>query len=561
MRTRKHTVLLALALVLTLASCKRKAPVDETPEVPVVQQETEPNNAAVNASVVSEEVPLEGVVSPNDTDVLQPASGRSVRLVAAATVRIFAVHEDGRRVEIGFGLPQGGTHVHLPGAAWSMELTGEGAWSATLEPDAEDDDCGFRPGSVASPVQLVLTSLPAEFPLCLTPSSGAVLVQLPEIRPAGTVGAIARVDGADASITGTFRVNGGQRTLAEVSLEHAVELPPVRWIDGQPLTVVLQAQASVAQTGTLRIEALASPRPGEIISELEPNDNAVDALALTSRTTVSGSIYHRADLDRLRIEPLVGAVRVEVLSAEAPLRIEAGSEVAPIPAVQARQGVWDICRLDPVSELGEIRISLDPTSTVEEPVVYQVNFSDPPPPGNELPDGEELVVPDGIPWGTLGISAGEAGVLASVDGGIFPAGDVDQWLLLVPPATGVVASLQTTRVRVSTNSVLDLKVRLLDGDRVPIASADRASAGQAEEILMDLPEGYYVVEVSGSGAAGCNASYRVEVAYAGENGAAMPPGGGETRERDRGLAPPEERSVPARAPVGTGDGPLDDYPW
>lgn len=563
MRMRTIGILGIVASAGLVSSC-RKAPKEEPVAVVEPAVEAEPNDRAANVNEVPLETGLTGTVSAGDVDVVRAAQGNALRITGPATIRIFALHTDGRRVELAMA-NEAGVNVSVPDRGWSVELSGDGAWRADVALDVVPSDCGFALGDASAPLNLGFASLPAEFPLCVGAGTQAALVRVPLIRPAGVAAFETRLDGADPAMTGTLRVMDGQRTYAEVSLASSRALPALRWVDGHELNIVLLAQGTseTPARAMLRIEGVRAPNPGEPLLEIEPNDSAVDALVMTSRLAVAGSLYQLSDVDRFRVEPMVGPVRVEVMAAAgAPIRVQAGSELEPVYAVPTGEGRWEICRLDPVETLSEVRVSFAPEATFSEALVYQMTLREAVGAGNELTPNESIAVPDGIPWGEFGIAAGDAGLLSKIQGRIFPPEDIDQWLLHVPPA-GAGGEPSAVTVRVATQSVMDLRVRLLDGDGVPVATADRTGAGQAESIEMELPEGYYVVEVSAAGAQGCDASYEIDAFWAAHGaGGLHPKPDGELR----GRALPGQ--VPEPAPSRGGEnrpndpaGSQDVYPW
>lgn len=550
---------LTLGSALSLASCRKEKPEDNIPQAPEFESEREPNNSPQNANELTRDLPVHGELLGGDIDVLRVAQGRSLTLHAPSTVKASAIHADGRRVELGSGSESGGL-LEVPDASWMIELAGQGSWVATFAESENPVSCGFRLGDVTTPNGFAFATLPAEFPVCVTSANGAAIVKIPTIRPAGVQAFEVRLDGGATSIAGTLRVNDGQRTYAEASLSSVSSLPAVRWADGVEMYAVVNATSSAESRAMLRIEPVQGALPGAPMVELEPNDSAVDAMVLTTRAPVAGSLYHLADLDRFRVDAIVGPVRVEVMTATpgSALRVVGGNDLMPIEAVATREGVFEICRLDPVAALGEIRISFAQGTTFNEPLIYQVTLKDAVEQGHELPENDNTPVPDGIPWGSFGVSAGDQGVLTAVQGSIMPAGDVDQWLLHVPPSLKGRA-MQKVAIRVATSSAMDLSLRLLDGDRIPLSVSDRQTAGQAEAIEMELPEGYYLVEVSGTGALSCDAQYTLEVAVEALDASAddlARPDGTPSVAPNGGI--PVPRPSNDRESGGSGS---DDYPW
>lgn len=555
----KKALALALITGAALSACRKDKAPDADEQVIESVPEVEPNNSPASASVLSEALPLVGAISVDDVDVIRIEHGRALLVTGPSTLRVSAVHTDGRRVELGVAAETGAVFT-LPDASWLVELSGAGSWEArhhALE-DASGS-CGFALGAPSSPVGAAFEALPTAIPFCITQQSGAALVRVPPIRPAGVVAFEVRLDGVGEGLSGTLRVNDGQRTYAETSLEVSRALPALRWPDGVEMFVVLQAHAPTQGSALLRVEPLRAPGAQDAALELEPNDSAVDAVAVSSRSPIAGSLYHLGDVDRFRVDPMVGPVRVELMTATpgAALRVEAGNELTPQNAQRTREGVWEICRLDPSVDLGEIRVALNPDATFGEALNYQLSFKDAAGLGDELPDNADIAVPDGMPWGDFGLAAGEKGILARVEGSLISTDELDQWLLHVPPSVKG-SAMQKVAIRVATTSALDLRVRLLDGDKVMIATADRATAGQAETIEMELPEGYYVVEVTGTGAQGCDSLYTLEASVVGAQLGGSGASPGLVEPPSAGGVPGAPAPTPAPRPETGGD---DDYPW
>lgn len=512
---RPYLVLALAALsVNALSACRStsKGP-DEQVETVSAALEIEPNNTHEQASVLSADLSLRGELPIGDVDYVRVPDALHAVVVGPPSVHVAVEHPDGRRAELG-GANETGVLVALPDAGWRIVLSGAGAWEVQHDTDADRAYCGIRLGRGATPAQLSAAVLPAVFPLCVDPSANAGVIGLPALRPAGVAGLTVRLEAAETELNGTLRVLDGTSVLAEESLANQRSVPALRWSDQSALSVAVDIRTSGdPQTVQLRVESVLEPTDPNVMLELEPNDTIETAVHVPRHGDIAGSLYRASDVDRFRILPQVGPVRIEVLATGATqLHVAASEQGSVFEGARGDDGVYRVCRLMPDDVQGaEVRIAYQNGAPLTDGV-YQLSVRPAADGYMEVEPNTSIAVPDGLPWGPFGFAAGDRGVLASVSGGIFPADDVDQWLLHVPAQ---MADRPMT-IRAATHGAMNIRLRVLDGDRVQVAMADTGGIGQGEDVHVELPAGYYVVEVAASGASGCDATYTLEASVADE---------------------------------------------
>lgn len=573
---RPYLVLAIAALsVNAFSACRStsKGP-DEQVETVSAELEIEPNNTPDQASLLAPERSLQGELTLGDVDYVRVPDTLHAIVVTVPSVTIGVEHSDGRRAELGGGAP-GGVIVALPDAGWRIVLSGAGAWEVQHDPEPDRPYCGLQLGRGAAPALLTASTLPAVFPLCVTPSAHAGVVSLPALRPAGVVGLTVRLESAETSLTGTLRVLDGATVLAEDRLAINRALPPLRWSDTSALSVALDVRASTNPTTVqLRIDAVEQPTDPSTMVELEPNDSIENAVPVARHGVIAGTLYNAGDVDRFHILPQVGPVRVEVLTTGATqLHVASSEQGNVVEGTRGDDGIYRICRLMPDDVRGaEVRVAYLPNTQATDGV-YQLTVRPAADGDMEHEPNAAIAVPDGLPWGPFGFAAGDRGVIQAVAGGIFPADDVDQWLFHVPAQYAD----RPLTIRAVAHGAMNIRLRVLDGDRVQVASADRGGIGQSEEVKIELPAGYYVVEVAATGANGCDATYALEAeveagAPARDTGDAMDGRSPQVIQRvgdlplevdgasKPGFRVPDEPSRPPQRPASADDS-APDYPW
>lgn len=554
MQLRNLAWVITILSLSALSACRGKSSQDsEQAEQLLSMQESEPNNTRDQCTTLGTHPRVEGTLTGADIDVVCATNDSRLDVLAPATVSMALESPEGQRVELGPGTGNARS-VEFPSNRWTLELRGEGAWTVS-RPESDEEPspfCGIRLGTAAEPVVLGVQSLPAEFPLCADAANGAAKVLFPSIRPEGVAGFEMRIDGLDEETRGLLRVLDEGKAIAHTELALGKRLPGLRWLSES----LLEGELSVVRrtgpkTVMLRIEAVLQPDSAQSILELEPNDAELNAVPVSGQGVVAGSLYHLQDIDRFRVAEFAGDLGLELMTQpNTKLHVLSSTPSGTQEAVLGEDGVYRICSLaDAPMTPVDVRVAYGDAAEATDGV-YQLSFVPAASKTDEPLTSEPLSIPLGDPSHEFGFVRQPAEEHPNLRGRIFPPDDVDEWLFQIPPS----ATDYHVAIDIRSKSAMDVKVRVLDADRVVVGTADRGAAGQSERLELELPTGFYILEVRASGVRNCEGAY--ELGISSPNARPAPSGvpGGDWREI-QGDHPPQYIR-----PIGRTDSEGEDSP-
>lgn len=513
MHLRHVACILTVLSLSALSACRGKStPISEQAEDVLTQAESEPiNNELSGCDALVSPAALVGSVSPGDSDHVCVRGYDELYLTAPSTVSVTMVTANGRRVDLGNGTGGPKTLRFPPSAEWVVELRGEGEWrmGGQAAGAAPYEHCGFRLGSTDAPLVLSFDADMPEFPLCADAATGTARLHFPALRPDGLAGFDIRVNGLDEQTRGALRIYDEGELIAQTALTPGQSLPSLRWLPGSLLQAELTVVHSAGpKTLSLTVDKIAMPPTPREVLELEPNDAETNAVPITGVSVVAGSLFHLQDIDRFRIAEFSEPLGVEILAqTETRVRLLSSSALGTQEGVRGEDGVYRICALDaaPLTPV-DVRVAYAEGAAATDGV-YQLSFVPAASATDEPARVGPLVIPMGQPTGDFGFAVQRAEGQPNLRGRIFPPDNVDEWLFQVPES----ASDFHVKIVARAQSAMDLKLRVLDADRIVVATADRGAAGQEESLELELPTGYYILEIRAVGVSGCEGTYELGI--------------------------------------------------
>lgn len=526
---------LALVALTVIPACKKNAETpEEADEAQKEQAEQEPNNDREHCDALSKEHALVGTLDASDIDVVCPQGLFSVEIFGPPSIDIALEDTRGQRVEL--GAAQGEEHptqVRLPGKDWAIVLRGQGDWKAQA-PDTDDEDpsyCGIVLGDEASPITLGIQDLPAVFPLCATPKAGAATVRFPSLAPSGVAGFDINIEGADEQTRGTLAVRDEGKELMRADVKPHQRLPRLKWqADAMIDAHVLLEHREDEKTLFLRVDPVEKSEDPQEFLELEPNDLPADAVRIPRPGSIAGELHNGEDVDWFAVEPTAGEVRVEALTQQGTaLRVQAIDAEDKVDALRGDDGVYRLCALPQSTEDAPRYVRVGYAKDAEESDgVYQLTFArsetsldpstllkdveiPPTPPSTDfgfeaLPTTDDDADEEPAGFGQTQ-PADEPSERLERNGRLFPPDVEHGWVFQVPESS---EDYHVT-VELEGSSSMDLKLRVLDADGIPVANVDKGAAGEGERLELELPTGYYVVAVRATGVKGCDGEYQVKI--------------------------------------------------
>lgn len=558
--------LFIVAFVTSSGCIKSKDTPEEHDDIPLEDQEQEPNDDRDHCDHFEDERPIVGTLSASDTDVICAKGQYTLHVLADSSVEIALEDPRGQRVELGKANgAEDATPVHLPGQDWVLVLRGNGNWRVEIpETPAEDRQyCGIRLIDEHTPIVLGIQDLPAVFPICAPPKVGAANVQFPSLVPAGVAGFEINVDGVGEDDRGLLRVRDQGKGIARVELAPGRRSPALRWgADALIDAELLIAAGETRKTFYLRVDPISTPDSPKEFLELEPNDTHPQAVRIPRPGSVAGVLHSLTDVDWFQVHMPTGDMRAEVLTqGDTKLKVQGVSNLGRQDALLGEDGVYRLCSLaEPLLEgeettMQSVRISYA-TDAEESTGVYELSFA----PVSRTTDVAtplgDVDVPTHAPQYPFGFverqdaraqhgagsqNAGGQNVgeqnnagrsndpprrrfgeqpaekkharrrdntRHSKRQGRIETSDVEHgWVFQVPPTDDD----YHVSILARGHSTMDLKLRILDADGITVATVDKRAAGQDEELALELPTGFYVVAVKATGVQGCEGDYTLEL--------------------------------------------------
>lgn len=546
----KRSTLLSLSIALGLAGCslfeRDDAASEDGDTAPEELSESEPNDSLETATVVAATLPSAGAVgreeSAADLDYLQPLEGSGLALQLDATVQVAFVGPEGQRVEFG-PLGEGEHAVSLPDGTWAVELSGSGQWRANAAEGDDGLDCGVRaPNGV--PMRLsgfggeaVRICVGQELQQVVWAASSRPLAELPTSRsfPRGAF----TVDvTTDTIVNGNVRILDGDAVYFRYELprnpQRAPLISPPEQRDRASVELEIAASGVVEQSVSLSIRAIPEQPTGRLVA-LEPDVAGPEELMLRAGQQLLGQLHDSDDRDvfALSADQRAQHVNLRVVASgvdaaelvtidddgeaggERYLLEEAG-QALELCALPLTPGVPARYQLSPVRLADESDGGYEVIVTALEDALDEVEPNDvaqalAPPRVTQDPSGSDVRNrPLDIPaQGQASQSSpSQAAFFVSQSeqqarGIVQQGGDRDLYWLLVDAGD----DFFPVQLALRPEGPVDLSLRLLDEDEIPVATSNSGGSGAEETIAVPLPSGRYLVEVAGSNVEACEGFY------------------------------------------------------
>lgn len=569
----KRSTLLCLPIAFGLAGCSLfesdESSSEEADVAPEEVAESEPNDSLEGATVVAASLPSTGALEQEsgaaDLDYLQPLEGKGLLLELDATVQVAFVGPAGQRVEFGT-LGEGEHPVSLPEESWAVELAGSGQWRASAVEDGERVACGVRaPNGVAMRLsgfgeEVVRICVGEQPQRVVWGASSSPLAELPTSasfpRGAFTVDLV-----TDTIVTGHVRVLDGEEVYFRYDIPRnpqrapLVAPPPER--ERASIELEIASSGVVEQSVSLSIRSVPEQPAGRLVA-LEPDAVGAGELTLRAGEQLLGQLHDSADRDifalsagetaqhvnlRVVASGVDAAELVEINDAgEARgerYRLEEAGQALELCALPLRPGERVRYQLSPVRLADESDGGYQVIVAALEDVLDEVEPNDDvrslgPATATRTQGGTDLrnrPVEASDRGRTLPSPAAQAAISLGHDvpqrrGIIQQGGDRDLYWLVVDVGDDFVPA----QLALTPEGPVDLSLRLLDEDEIPVATSNSGGSGAEETITVPLPTGRYLVEVAGSNVEACEGFYALR-ATRGDRGA------GDHGEPDEGVQP------------------------
>lgn len=565
-------------LLVVTVGCKKKASPDDTADdSPQTISETEPNDERERCESIPDGKSLIGSVVQHDVDTVCIGEQRIVYVTGGKEVSLVLEDGSGQRAMYPESLhPTNARRIVMPGRDWVMRFNGDGDWSVhgPVEDEEEETRCGIDLGNTGNAVELSMKTFPASFPVCVHERAGHAIVQLPLLRPQNSRGFVFSIDGVNDHTRGTVHVRDASThtTILSMPIGPSFRTPALNWPDDATWTIsVTIGQEEGRSTAFLRVDEIERPEDPRRFMELEPNDNPDQAIRIPGPGVVSATLHNLQDVDWFELDSFAGGMTATLKTQqETDIRLQriVGEEKAT--AVKDKSGAYVLCEMYPTAtEPARVRVSYADDAK-ESDGFYQLSFESSEVQSERTTPMADIVLPNRPPRTEFGfvqtVDDEETHVLQK-DARVFPPDAAHAWVFEVPMGL----STMPVELTLHPKSAMDVRMRILDEERVLVANANAGSIGEDEHVRMDLPPGFYYVEIAARGVNACDGLYTLQLRHAAEaerdsdnakdeqehdaNGA----DDNHPTDKKQDDAAPNDEKIPTNPDKNTGSS--DEYPW